>query len=121
MCVPDGVTIADLRTKQSGASTLILLDGKTLATRENVDVELITTGDLIAKLGIANHDDIELSLGERGSDVNFEQQVLELVNKERVREDLPKRTHYWRGLRLPIALIWHCKTFLVILEGMGLI
>lgn len=88
MWVPDGVTIADLRIKQSGTSTLILLHGQTLATLENVDIELITAGDFIGELGVANYGDIELSLGESGSDCNFEQQVLELVNQERVREDL---------------------------------
>ncbi|CDM94021.1 MULTISPECIES: CAP domain-containing protein [Limnospira] len=86
--VPDGVTIADLRIKQSDTSTLILLDGQTVATLENVDVESITTRDFIGELGAANHADIQLDLGETGSNLRFEQQVLELVNQERVREDL---------------------------------
>lgn len=94
MRVPDGVTIAELRIQQLDMSTLILLNGQTLATLNDVDFSFITTNDFIGEAGNVEPDDIkhQFGTGVNGSNMTFEQQVLQLVNEERARESLEPLT-----------------------------
>ena len=78
--LPDGVS--NLQLRPSGNNAEIIRNGEAIATLNDIDPSSLTRNDFIGQIGEISN------LSPDGPNPNFEQQVLELVNRERAKEGL---------------------------------